>query len=154
MERANCNSIWLGIESFNDDILKINNKGHDTKTILNALNLVGKTSIQPKAFIMLGLPGERIDTINSTLQKLNELNLPYTKSIITATPRYDTEYYKMAIHQFPFLEESWHNLNLVKGLVSNEVNHDILQEAIYIMKERNFSRSITVKKDNLKYKNI
>jgi radical SAM superfamily enzyme YgiQ (UPF0313 family) len=138
MSKANCKTIWFGIESFSNSILELNKKGVSIDKIISAIKMVSKyNDIETKAFIMLGMMGETKETLEYTLAMVKELRLPYTKSIIVCTPRYDTLYYKYAMKQYPFLEESFYNLNLVKGMVNNEITELDLYNAINLMRKRN-----------------
>lgn len=136
MSKANCKAIWFGIESFDDEVLKINKKDICETEIINTLNLINKKEgIETKVFIMLGMMGETRKSINKTLQRMKENKLPSTKSTITCTPRYDTLYYEFAKKQYDFLEDSFYNLNLVNGQVNNQINEYDLYEAINSMKQ-------------------
>jgi anaerobic magnesium-protoporphyrin IX monomethyl ester cyclase len=136
MAAAGCYNIILGVESFDDTILRINNKNVDVETIFSAIEKIGMAGIHPSAFIMLGMPGETVDTINETIKNIRDLKIPYTKSIITCTPRYGTDYYKLAKAEYPFVEDHFSYLDCVKGLVANEMTPSILKNAIQSMKNR------------------
>ena len=87
---------------------------------------------------MLGMPGETVDTLNQTLRQIYDYKTPYTRSIMICTPRYGTEYYDLALKQYPNLGEHWFNLNAVKGLVANEMTPTLLLKAKNILKNRDF----------------
>lgn len=137
MGKANCKTIWLGIESFNDNILQINKKDISVDKIISSIKMINEyKNIEVKAFIMLGMMGETKETLEHTLSMLKQLNLPYTKSIIVCTPRYDTLYYEYALKQYPFLEESFHYLNLVNGMINNEITEIDLYNTLNCMNKR------------------
>ena len=131
-------NIWLGVESANDKILSASKKGIEMAMINAAIEKIRKTDIIPNAFFMLGMPGETIDTLNSTIEEIYKSRIPYTRSVMICTPRYDTPLYDMAKQQYPFVEDHWFNLNAVKGLVCNEMTPAILQRAKIILKNREF----------------
>lgn len=143
MARANCRSIWLGIESFDDNILQLNNKGYKSSIVIPAIITIKDAGIEPHAFIMIGMPGETVETLNNTISEIYKLKIPYTKSIITCTPRFGTDYYETAKKQYPLLGDSWYDLNMVRGQVGNEMKPHIIQKAISIMKNRNFTNEIS-----------
>lgn len=131
-------NIWLGVESANDKILSASKKGIEIAMINNAIEKIRKTNIIPNAFFMLGMPGETVDTLNSTIEEIYKSKIPYTRSVMICTPRYNTPLYDMARQQYPFVEDHWFNLNAVRGLVNNDMTPAILQRAKSIFKNREF----------------
>lgn len=131
-------NIWLGVESANDEILTLSHKGINVGIINSAIEEIKDFNIVPNAFFMLGMPGETVQTINSTIRELYQSKLSYTRSLMICTPRYNTPLYKIAEKQYPFVSEHWFNLNAVKGLVANEMTPYILQKAKSILKDREF----------------
>ena len=135
---AGVKDIWLGIESGDDRILKISNKEETIAELVPTIDKIRYYGMRPNAFFMLGMPGETVESINKTLKTIYDEKIPYTRSIMICTPRYGTPYYKLAVKQYPYVEEHWYNLNAVKGLVANDMTPSILQKAKDILKDRNF----------------
>lgn len=138
MFSAGVKNIWLGVESADNYVLNFSHKGIQIEATISAIQLIRASLIEPHAFFMLGMPGETVDSLNRTLKQIYDCKIPYTRSVMICTPRYGTDYYKLAVSQFPDLEEHWFNLNAVKGLVANEMTPQILQQAKGILKNRNF----------------
>lgn len=138
MSKAGFKNLWIGVESANDHILKLSKKGTQIENINKSIDLIRSANIEPYAFFMLGMPGENIDSLNHTLKQIYEYKVPYTRSIMICTPRYGTEYYDLALKQYPNLGDHWFNLNAVKGLVANEMTPHLLQKAKSILKSRDF----------------
>ncbi len=138
MAAANCKRIWLGIESFDTGILKCARKYETSDVIYSAFQTLRQSGIEPSAFIMLGLPGESIETLNRTIRGIYDFQISYTQSVIISTPRFGTAYYDLAKQQYPYLGEYWQDLDAIKGLVANEMSPHLLQRAINLMKNRNF----------------
>ena len=138
MKSANCEQIWLGVESFSNEIVRSTRKYTCADLSIQAIKSVINSGIDPSVFIMLGLPGESVTTINQTIMHLHNLKVPYTKSIIISTPRFGTDYYTLAKKQFPFLGETFQDLDAVKGLVANDMAPHYLIETVSLMKNRKF----------------
>lgn len=138
LSKAGCKNIWLGIESFDEKILNINKKNYSPEIIPEVITLLKNYNIDPHVFVMLGLPGETVESLNKMIQMIYVHKLPYTKSIITATPRYGTDYYDMAVVEYPEISEDWNKLNDIKGLVNNSVDESILMKAKSILANRDF----------------
>lgn len=62
--------VELGIESFNDDVLKAMRKPQNSKTIHRALQLLHNSGIQVIGNIIIGLPGETMGSYRHTLKML------------------------------------------------------------------------------------
>lgn len=139
MAAANCGRIWLGIESFDTDVLRRTTKYETADVIAFAVHVVKRAGIEPSAFIMLGLPGETIETLNRTIRGIYDFKLPYTKSIIIGTPRFGTTYYELARRQHPYLGKCWQDLNAIKGLVANAMKPHLIQRTINLLKDRDFA---------------
>lgn len=73
LERANFKRIYFGIESGDDDILKKCHKGITQEDIIRAYKLFAKTKIHIAPFLIIGLPGENINTITETCNFLKKL---------------------------------------------------------------------------------
>ena len=138
MAKANCRRVWLGVESFDENIVRGVGKYNSTDVIDEAIDAVKLSGIDLSIFIMLGLPGETSKTLNKTIRSVYNFKTSYTKSIIVSTPRFGTMYYELAKREYPYLGSCWEDLNAVKGLVANEMRPSILQKAISILKDRSF----------------
>jgi anaerobic magnesium-protoporphyrin IX monomethyl ester cyclase len=138
MAASGCERLWLGIESFSDSIVTCSRKYSSADFALEAVNLCKKARIEPHAFLMIGLPGETVDTLNLLFSRLQQLRIPYTRSIMVATPRFGTRYYDLAKAQYPDIGNDFLSLHAVRGLVANELRPVHIQQAVDIMRSRNF----------------
>ena len=79
LKAAGCINILFGIESGNDRILALVNKGLTREKIKAAAGLVDSVGIPWVGFFMMGYPGETRETIIETLEFMRELNPPYAE---------------------------------------------------------------------------
>lgn len=84
MKKANCAKVYLGIESGNDNILKLMNKQTDTASIRKGVETFIRNGIECAGFFIVGYPGETVETIEDTFAfalslGLDEIsfNVPY-----------------------------------------------------------------------------
>lgn len=84
MEKSGCRKVYLGIESGNDDVLKLMNKKIDMSSVKHGVDIFKQTGIACAGFFIVGYPGETIGTIEETLAfalslGLDEIsfNVPY-----------------------------------------------------------------------------
>ena len=138
MAGSGCEAIWYGVESFDADIVASAHKYRADNLMLNAIEMTSLAGIAPHAFIMIGLPGETLSTLEHTRDTISKLRVPYTKSVIVATPRYGTEYFRTAQAQYPnfHLEEDFLRLLAVRGLVGNEMTPCEIQQAVSKFRDR------------------
>jgi len=100
LEEANFIRVTLGIESGDNGILTSCHKGINQEDILNAFKLFSKSKIHLKTYLIIGLPGENINTINETvrfikkLQKIKYVSYPRSFNILYIYP--GTEVYEIA----------------------------------------------------------
>lgn len=92
---SNCRYIDLGVESFNDEILKYIKKGINSEIIRNAILLLKKYKIPIKLNILIGCsPLETKDTIKQTFKEIKKLKVDQVMfNIVSPFP--GTEFYEI-----------------------------------------------------------
>ena len=93
---SGCTYVDLGVESFNDEILKIIHKGVDSKRIFEAIALLKKYNVPVKLNILIGTsPLETKETLRETLHTAQSLKVDQVMfNIVSPFP--GTEFYAMA----------------------------------------------------------
>ena len=107
MKKAGCYGIDYGIESGSPKILERIRKGQTVKQIKEALRLTHEAGIRPRAYLMVGNPGENEETIQETITLLNEMKPYNTPSgqILWILP--GTEIYELAKSQGVISDDFW-----------------------------------------------
>ncbi|MBN1502048.1 radical SAM protein [Candidatus Woesearchaeota archaeon] len=95
MKEAGCFCIWYGIESGNEDLLKIINKGTTLDSIRRTVRLTQKNGIEIRGLFMLALPGETPEHAKRTINFAKELDLDYAQFTAT-TPHIGTKLFEDA----------------------------------------------------------
>lgn len=87
MKMSGCVEVGMGVESGNNLILKTINKKIDINRAIQICNLAHEVGLRIKTFLIIGLPGESYETVNSTIRFL-ELAKPddFDYSIYTPFP--------------------------------------------------------------------
>jgi len=85
MAYSGCVQSGLGIESADDYVLKLNNKGESTEDHLRAIRMLKEAGIHTKPYWMTGLPGETDKTIELNKQFMVDTQ-PDKWTISTFTP--------------------------------------------------------------------
>lgn len=93
---SGCMYVDLGVESFNDEILKFIKKGITREQIYTAINLLKKYKVPVKLNILIGTsPLETKETLRDTLRQAQKLRVDQVMfNIVSPFP--GTEFYKMA----------------------------------------------------------
>lgn len=93
--KSGCMYVDLGIESFNDDILKYIKKGITSADIYRAINLLKKYNVPVKLNVLIGSsPLETKETVRHTLKEAKKLNVDQVMfNIVSPFP--GTEFYTL-----------------------------------------------------------
>jgi len=73
LEEANFKKVMLGLESGDNSILKSCHKGINQEDVINAFKLFSKSPITLKTFLIIGLPGENINTVRETARFIKQI---------------------------------------------------------------------------------
>ncbi len=95
MKQAGCRLLDVGYESGDDEILRNVRKGITTEQARQFTKNAKKTGLMILADFMIGLPGERRETVEKTIRFIKELK-PELIQFSVATPIPGTEFYKWA----------------------------------------------------------
>lgn len=75
MKKAGCNKVYFGIESGNDEVLKLMNKNINTLMVRKGVEVFRSNGISCSGFFIVGYPGETIKTIEETFEFALSLGL-------------------------------------------------------------------------------
>lgn len=137
LSEGNCQKIFYGLETYNNDTLKLMQKDITTEQIDFAVKKTKQYGITPFMFTMLGVPGETKQGLRNTLDFLRENELPYIA--IVYGPRFGTT----------FTEEyetrtgnnlNWNKLLSLKGRVDNKLDDLTLAKTIRFLRTQNVLR--------------
>ena len=107
MKKAGCYRLDYGVESGSPKILKNIKKGQTVEQIKEAFKLTHEVGIQPRAYLMVGNPGENKETIQETITLMKEIK-PYNApsgQLLCVLP--DTEIYELAKAQGIISDDFW-----------------------------------------------
>lgn len=112
MEKAGFNSLYFGVESGSEKILKSCNKNITKEEIIKTWNLCKEfPKIQIEKCIMVGLPGETEETVNETIefikriQKIKKSSTNFYASPLWVFP--GTEVYQIAKDKGVITDDYW-----------------------------------------------
>jgi len=73
MKKSGCDEIALGIESFDDNVLKCLNKGTTVKDNVRAIDLLNKFDIKLRLLLMIRTPGQTSNTMKLNKEYLSKV---------------------------------------------------------------------------------
>jgi len=105
MRQAGCWQIFFGLESGDDHVLKLMNKGITVQQSREAVSACADVGIRVGAFFMLGYPGETNETMLKTIRLATSLPLTYF-SFTVPYPIPGTGLYEKVYHRMR--TDEWH----------------------------------------------
>jgi len=116
MKKAGCWIIGFGIESGNDESLKLMKKRATCADARRAVYLTKRHGIKTYGLFIVGLPWETRAMVEDTARFMRELD-PDFADVNIAYPLPGTEYYRMALEQGLFREEDFGKGDYSKAVV-------------------------------------
>lgn len=110
MKRAGCFQIAYGIESGNQNILNIQQKGVTLERIRRAVEMTHKAGIRSKGYFMIGHPTETPETIQDTIDFATSIPLDNFQATYF-TPFPGSQAYGEA-HKYGSFDDDWKKMNM------------------------------------------
>jgi radical SAM superfamily enzyme YgiQ (UPF0313 family) len=107
MAASGCREVGMGVESGSDKILKIIDKDEDTEIMKRAIDILHEAGIRVKGFLIVGLPGESLETVEETRRFLRSSGLDDMDFSIYTPYRMSTIY-----EQKHKLDIEWNDVDL------------------------------------------
>lgn len=126
MKNAGCIGIWLGIESFNQDVLDKAKKGYTLEQLNDAIDILQSIDIEYRAFVMVGMEGETVEGLNHTISIIKNKRVKLSKSIIRFSPRIGTEYYSNMDSKYSNIVKHFWMLGLIQNSANDLSEKEIL----------------------------
>ncbi len=77
LKKINCNRVSLGLQSADDDLLRAVGRRHDYAQFLSAVNKIKTVTDNISVDVMLGLPGQGVQSVIDTLKRVCDLRVKH-----------------------------------------------------------------------------
>jgi anaerobic magnesium-protoporphyrin IX monomethyl ester cyclase len=96
MVSGGCHTVIMGVESADDELLKIYRKGYTASSVAGAFARADAAGLRTVGTFVIGLPEETQESLESTLKLAIRLNLDFM-SLNMAVPRFGTDFRSKAV---------------------------------------------------------
>lgn len=117
MKKAKCMSVTIGVESGDENVLRINKKNQDLDQVRKAFRDLKKARIFSWAFFMIGCPGETKESIMRTIEFAVELDPDQVSVCAYATPYPGTEFYTLAKEEASIEDIPWEDFHHSRKII-------------------------------------
>lgn len=129
VQEAGCWNIFIGVESGNQELLDVIDKGTTLEQARKVFATTNRLGIDTRGAFMLGLPGETPEMGEQTARFAREIEPTY--AIFYAThPRFGTLLYDIAIKNGAFLDKSFHGMSKVTYVPEQYESAEQLEEMV------------------------
>lgn len=87
------NRLSIGVQSFDDDVLKMLGRAHDSQTAVNAINVAQSRFDNVSIDLMCGIPGQSLQSFENSLKQAISLGVKHI-SVYPLSVEYNTVFYK------------------------------------------------------------
>lgn len=107
---SGCYRVCFGVESGDERVLRAIGKGITTEKIVNAFRMSKDVGLETLGFFMIGLPGEKEESLKKTIEFAKELGPDFVKMSIT-TPLPGSPLFKILEKQGRIKTRKWGKYN-------------------------------------------
>lgn len=128
LKKAGCWQIQIGIESGSQIILDKMDKRITVNKIKNAIDLIHKNGIRVFGYILIGYPGETIETLEQTVNLIKECKIDDI-GVNFFSPLPGALIYK-DVRKYGEFNEDWENMNSMNGkfYIPQSLTTEIMEE--------------------------
>jgi len=116
LKRAGCYLLYLGIESGSQKLLDTIQKKITLAQARDAVRMIKEQGLQTVCTFMLGIPGETVKTIKSTINFAKRLN-PSMAQFTLLTPYPGTKLFSIADKKGWILTKDWSKYTIIKSVM-------------------------------------
>lgn len=116
MKKAGCITVFMGVESADQQMLDTVNKQTTIEKIKDAFEVSRQEKIRTIASVVLGMPGDTHESIKNTINFVKELNPSYAIFSL-ATPYPGTRFYQQTLEKDLIKVKDWSKYTLISPIL-------------------------------------
>jgi len=116
MRKAGCITVFMGVESADQQMLDTVNKQTTIAKIKDAFEISRQEKIRTIASVVLGMPGDTKESIKNTINFVKELNPSYAIFSL-ATPYPGTRFYQQTLEKDLIKVKDWSKYTLISPIL-------------------------------------
>lgn len=152
MKQAGCYNVCIGIESANNEVLKLMSKSNTREKIYEGIQIFRRAGIDVMGQFMIGNPGDTLSTIEESIEYAKTSNLNGVE-FYTALPYKDTYLWKYATTHGKLLTDKpvweYHTLNPRIVFDTPEFPYEDRLKAVDLAMKNGFYHALSTDKRNL-----
>ncbi|MCL6525141.1 MAG: B12-binding domain-containing radical SAM protein [Thermoflavifilum sp.] len=122
MAEAGCVSMEFGLETYDAHILKMARKNNNLEAASQLIDHAIDVGISPLLFLLVGLPGETLESLRRTVEFLKSLKPGFRFSTGVPIPYPNTEYYRLGVREGKIREgQNDESLYELAGTIGNQL---------------------------------
>jgi histone acetyltransferase (RNA polymerase elongator complex component) len=128
LKKYSVDTIELGVQSFDDEVLRLSNRGHSSEDVYRAVDLIKEYGFEFGIQLMIGLPGDSLESCIMSARKTAELK-PALARLYPTIVLDDTRLYEM------YESGEYQALSREEAVLRTKEMYKILDDAgIFIMR--------------------
>jgi len=131
MKAAGCKAIWLGFESFSQEVLDANKKHLTCQQQLDAVRIINNAGVHCSGFVMLGMVADTKQTIQQTIDTIVRHKIPTSRTANLCTVRIGTQLYDRAKAEGLIQVGSFCHLEAYRGQLFNDLSEEDLVDSLH-----------------------
>jgi anaerobic magnesium-protoporphyrin IX monomethyl ester cyclase len=152
MKQAGCYNVCIGIESANNEVLKLMSKSNTREKIYEGIQIFRHAGIDVMGQFMIGNPGDTLSTIEESIEYAKTSNLNGVE-FYTALPYKDTQLWEYATTHGRLLTDKpvweYHTINPRIVFETPEFTYEERLKAVNLAIENGFYHALSTDKRNL-----
>jgi len=152
MKRAGCYNVCIGVESANNEVLKLMSKSNTREKIYDGIQIFRNAGIDVMGQFMIGNPGDTLKTIEESVEYAKTSNLNGVE-FYTALPYKDTQLWEYATTHGRMLTDKpiweFHTINPRIVFDTPEFPFEDRLKAVELVSQNGFYHALSTDKRNL-----